>query len=119
MVEDFLEQLCAAIPSTEGEFKDGKLELRLTDRKKPCNDDGCACVLFVHLSTFSIPWLQVFRHSHTTFPEGNGRKHPTLWLGPLVILSHLKLICRHSTILPGRRSSPRGNIGRSPDYKKV
>jgi hypothetical protein len=51
MVEDFLEQLSAAIPSTGGAedvlskkmkpFK--KLELRLTDRRKLSND-GYACV---------------------------------------------------------------------------
>jgi hypothetical protein len=85
---DFLEQLCAVTPSTEGEIEDalrketkplGKLELRLTNRKKTCNDDGCARVLFVHLSTSANVWLQVFRHPRTSFPEGNGRKHPTLW----------------------------------------
>ncbi len=46
MVEDFLDQLSAAIPSPEG-----RLELRLADRKKLSND-GYACVpliLFVHI----------------------------------------------------------------------
>ena len=47
MVLDFLEQLSAALPSTEEEVKDvlrgkfkspRKLELRLTDRKKLSND---------------------------------------------------------------------------------
>ena len=58
MVVDFLEQLCAAIPSTEKEVEDvlrkktktvRKLELRLADRRK-LSDDGCAYVSFVRLS---------------------------------------------------------------------
>jgi hypothetical protein len=60
MVEDFLEQLSAAIPSTEGGVEDvlrrstktiKKLELRLADRRKLFND-GYACVQlvsFVHI----------------------------------------------------------------------
>jgi hypothetical protein len=57
MVEDFLEQLSAAIPSVEEvgnvsrkKKKDTKkLELRLTDRTKLSND-GYVCVLFVYSS---------------------------------------------------------------------
>ena len=54
MVEDFLEQLSAAIPSTEGGVADvlrkktktfKKLELRLADRRK-LSDDGYTCVPF-------------------------------------------------------------------------
>ncbi len=61
MVEDFLDQLSAAVPSPEGvedsdalrkKMKTAKrLELRLAYRKKLCND-GYACVpliLFVHI----------------------------------------------------------------------
>jgi hypothetical protein len=57
MIEDFLEQLSAAIPSVE-EVQDvlrkktkdtKKLELRLTDRTKLSND-GYACVPFVYSS---------------------------------------------------------------------
>jgi hypothetical protein len=60
MVEDFLEQLSAAIPSAE-EVEDvlrkktkdtKKLELRLTDRTKLSND-GYACVPFVYSSIFA------------------------------------------------------------------
>lgn len=87
MVVDFLEQLCAAIPSTEEEVEDvlrtktkivTKIELRLADRKKP-SDDGCACTSFVRLSVSAIPLLQGFRYPLTIFSERNGRKHPTLW----------------------------------------
>ena len=84
---DFLEQLCAAIPSTGEEIEDllrkktktvKKLELRLADRRKP-SDDGCACVSFVRLSISAIHLSQGFWHSRTLFSERNGCKHPTLW----------------------------------------
>jgi len=84
---DFLEQLCAAIPSTEEEVEDllrkktktvRKLELRLANRRKP-SDDGCACVSFVRLSISAIPLSQGFWYSRTLFSERNGCKHPTLW----------------------------------------
>jgi hypothetical protein len=86
MVEDFLEQLSAAIPSTEGvedvlrkktkPFK--KLELRLTDRRKLTND-GYACVRFVLFVHIYSSWPQRFRYPHTVLPQGNGCKHHTLW----------------------------------------
>jgi hypothetical protein len=86
MVEDFLEQLAAAIPPIEGGVEDvlrkktkslKKLELRLADRRKLSND-GYACVpfvLFVHIYS----WLQGVRYPHTVLPKGNGCKHQTLW----------------------------------------
>ena len=84
MVVDFLEQLSAALPSTEEEVKDvlrgkhknpKKLELRLIDRKKLSND-GYA-VPQLHPPVISCG--QGFRHSHTVFPEGSSCEHYTLW----------------------------------------
>jgi hypothetical protein len=88
MVVDFLEQLCKAIPTMEGEDEDGlrkktktprKIKLILADRKKPCNDDdgGCACISSFHLSMSPISWLQGIRYPRTFFPGENERKHPT------------------------------------------
>lgn len=84
---DFLEQLCAAIPSTEEEVEDvlrkktktvRKLELRLADRRKP-SDDGCAYLAFVRSSISTTHLLQGFRYPRTLFSERNGREHPALW----------------------------------------
>ena len=84
MVVSFLEQLSAALPSTEEEVKDvlrGKLKnprklgLILIDRKK-LSDDGYAVP---QLPPPVISWGQDFRHSHTIFPEGGSCEHYTLW----------------------------------------
>ena len=85
MVEDFLEQLSAAIPSTGAEdglskkmktFK--KLELRLTDRKK-LSSDGYDCMICFYSSISATSWPQGFRYPLTVLPEGDGCKHYTLW----------------------------------------
>ena len=79
MVEDFLEQLSAAIPSAEEvenalrkKTKDiKKLELRLTDRTKLSND-GYACVPFV-IRPYPLPLdRRAFGTRIHYFPRGMG-----------------------------------------------
>ncbi len=73
MVVNFLEQLCAAIPSTEGEIEDvlrkktkplRKLELRLTDRTKQSNDRCALRVVcsFVYINYLLTAGVSVLAH---------------------------------------------------------
>lgn len=75
MVVDFLEQLSAALPSTEEEFKDvlrgklknsRKLELRLIDRKKISND-GYAIPQYLRLLSHKG---RAFGTRTQSFPKG-------------------------------------------------
>jgi hypothetical protein len=75
MVLDFLEQLSAALPSTEDEVKDvlrgklkspRKLELRLTDRKKISND-GYAVPQCLRLLSYES---RAFGTRIQSFPKG-------------------------------------------------
>ena len=78
MVEDFLEQLSVAIPSTGAEdglskkmktFK--KLELRLTDRKK-LSSDGYDCMI-CFIRPYLLPrGLRAFGTRSQFFPRGMG-----------------------------------------------
>ena len=80
MVMDFLEQLSAAIPSTEGEIEDvlckrtkpfRKLVLRSIDRKKLSNE-GYDCVWFVSCLHLLSCVRRAFGTRAQVFPRGMG-----------------------------------------------
>jgi hypothetical protein len=84
---DILEQLSAALPSTEEDVKNvlrrktktiRKLELKLADRRR-LSKDGYAtvsCGIFLYICH---PGPQDSWYPSTVFSEGNGCKHLTIW----------------------------------------